>query len=129
MRRITRPIVHPLTLALLAAFAGGMLALACAPESTETEERPSDDELLAFYTEFCVDWEGCEDSSWTVAECAAVQIDAYGKLPTACLNRVIEFHRCAIALECEQYLDIADRTCDPAEDAIHDVDCGGMAAP
>jgi hypothetical protein len=110
---------------------GASFGLACADDSTATGPRPSDEELLAFYTEFCTHWVECDETSWTtVVECAEYQVAAYDPLPSACLNRVIDYHRCGTELECEMFLNTQnDVTCSPLRDAIADVDCGGMSAP
>ncbi len=125
-----QPLARPPARALRLAILAVLLAGACAEDSTETEPRPSHDELLAFYTDFCLDWQNCDpDGVASVEACASDQVEGYGKLPTACLNRVMDFHRCAMDLDCETYNDQNDKTCYPEKSVIHDVDCGGMAAP
>jgi hypothetical protein len=130
MRWITWSLVGSLVRGLAGLSVGTLVGVACTEDSTETEPRPSDDELLAFYTDFCLDWQDCQpDAVESVAGCAKFQVEGYGKLPTACLNRLLDYHRCAMDLDCEAYNDPNDRSCSPEESVIHDVDCGGMAAP
>ena len=128
MRRFTRTSFRSLILSLAG---GASIGLSCGPEATETEPRPSDDEIAEFYTEFCVYWAQCDASAWqSVGECADVQVAGYENLPTACLNRLIEYQRCVIEQECEKFnTPTPAEECRPLKQAIDQVDCGGMPAP
>ncbi len=128
MRRFTRFAFGP----LVATALGVLVGLACGDDAVEPEARPSEDELLEFYTDFCSHWEECEQSfTWAdPSACANDQVDYYEKLPTGCLNRVVDYHRCARDLTCEKFNSATtDTTCRPARDAIANVDCGGFSAP
>ncbi len=130
MRRFIRAAIPPLAAFVLA----GILGFACADDDVETEERPGDAELITFYTEFCTRLEECApefSASWNSGvECAEFAVATYRTLPTACLNRLIEYQRCVIEQECEKFnTPTPAEECRPLKQALDQVDCGGMPAP
>jgi len=115
-------------------FVAGSSLFGCADDSKQPgdEPRPTQNELLEFYTRFCEHWEGCVPNfaaEWSsVQQCAEFQVEGYDKLPTACLNRVVDLHECVMDSECASYGE-PDPTCPAEREAIKAVDCGGMSAP